>query len=75
MVGMGVFRLFIGIWAGLNAVDDIGVLFRVVRLGIALLPGTADPTTMCNVCPDPSIHAHNSRVRAHVARRVALTGV
>ena len=46
-----IFRVIVGVWAGLNVVDDVSVLFRLLRLGAALLPGT-DRTIMCNVCDD-----------------------
>ena len=36
----------------MNAVDDLSVLFRLTRLGIALLPGSASPSTMCDICDD-----------------------
>ena len=36
----------------LNAVDDLGVLFRLGRLGLALLPGSASLSTMCDICDD-----------------------
>ena len=47
-----IFRVFVGIWAGLNAVDDLSVLFRLGRLGLALLPGSASLSTMCDICDD-----------------------
>ena len=36
----------------LNAVDDLSVLFRLGRLGVALLPGQASLSTMCDICDD-----------------------
>ena len=36
----------------LNAVDDLSVLFRLGRLGLALLPGSASLSTMCDICDD-----------------------
>ena len=48
----GFLRVFVGVWAGLNAVDDLSVLFRLGRLGMALLPGSASPSTMCDICDD-----------------------
>ena len=32
--------------------DDLSVLFRLARLGLALLPGSASPSTMCDICDD-----------------------
>ena len=36
----------------LNAVDDLSVLFRLGRLGVALLPRQASLSTMCDICDD-----------------------
>ena len=32
--------------------DDLSVLFRLGRLGLALLPGSASLSTMCDICDD-----------------------
>ena len=49
---MPLIKGIVAVWATLNAVDDISVLFRVLRLGAAVLPGGSDRTSMCDVCDD-----------------------
>ena len=44
-------RHSIYLWAGLNAVDDLTMLFRVVRLGAVLVPGNGQ-ANLCDVCDD-----------------------
>ena len=38
-------------WATLNAIDDLTMLFRVARLGAVLVPGQNE-ADLCSVCDD-----------------------
>ena len=48
---IAVFKPFVVVWAGLNALDDLSILMRLLRLGSIVLPGT-DKSDMCDVCDD-----------------------
>lgn len=45
------FRPVIMVWATLNAIDDLTMLFRIARLGAVLVPGQGD-TDLCSICDD-----------------------
>ena len=51
----------LAIWAGLNAIDDLSLLFRFMRLGSVLIPGLSNlkPHMMCDVCDGSAQPAHN----------------
>ena len=48
---VAILKPIIFMWAGLNALDDLTLLFRVARLGSIMLPGRSQDD-MCNVCDD-----------------------
>ena len=52
MVAVALFKPVIAVWAALNVVDDLSLLFRVARLAQVLLPGGSPRTEMCDVCDD-----------------------
>jgi len=43
-------KIVIGVWAGLNALDDAAALIRIVRLGIISLPFIKTDDSMCELC-------------------------
>ena len=51
---MAIAKPIVVIWAGLNAIDDLSLLFRFARLGSVLVPGLSSlqPHMMCDVCDD-----------------------
>ena len=44
------FKLVLGAWAGLNALDEATHLIRIVRLGVVSLPFIESPDSMCDLC-------------------------
>ena len=44
-------RPIVLVWAGLNAIDDLSLLFRAARLGAVLIPG-GDRSNLCDLCDD-----------------------
>ena len=53
-VWLAIAKPIVVIWAGLNAIDDLSLLFRFARLGSVLVPGLSSlqPHMMCDVCDD-----------------------
>mmetsp|Transcript_25984 Transcript_25984/g.57742 ORF Transcript_25984/g.57742 Transcript_25984/m.57742 type:complete len:657 (+) Transcript_25984:22-1992(+) len=55
-VVVAVFKPFVLLWAGLNAIDDLALLIRVGRLGASVIPfpgkNLDNPEEMCGVCDD-----------------------
>ena len=51
---VSVIKPLLAIWAGLNAIDDLSLLFRFLRLSAVLVPGVSHlkPHMMCDVCDD-----------------------
>lgn len=53
---VAMFKPFVFLWAGLKVVDDMAILVRLGRLGIATLPlpgrKRAEAKTMCGLCDD-----------------------
>ena len=58
---VAIYKPFVLVWAGLNAIDDLALLIRVGRLGASIvpLPGRPrnDPAEMCGVCDDVMVRS------------------
>lgn len=49
---VAVLRPLIFLWASLNVMDDLTIVFRAMRLGTVLVPGLHRNTDLCQVCDD-----------------------
>ena len=40
------------VWASLNAIDDLAILFRIARLGTSVIRSDTKNQEMCDICDD-----------------------